>query len=265
MAEEIVPAPTRIDAQLVFVKEHLPIGKSNLFMDLQKMQKNHIFHISVDILQNTNFFKAFTASADNDNLLRNALEITPIDSAHPYVPPLDGDLIMDFVNNLGYLEEIHFVSKIRPQFPVHITKDDYPLKNLKFFSKRGMDDVFRMPIPKDMITDAIRNSEYYSKYLEMAARKPPEACKKENLQDDSFKEIYKGKKSSHLVDEDDDEMQPASEPQMEDDEYDLQREEIASWDGGKSTWEGRVRVFGTVLVCVRIQERAGVRDEFWRE
>nr|GFB78257.1 hypothetical protein [Tanacetum cinerariifolium] len=37
----------------------------------------------------------------------------------------------------------------------------------------------------------------------------------------------------------------------------MRKEEIASWDGGKSTWGGRVRVFGTVPVCVRIQERAG--------
>ncbi|GKD15940.1 hypothetical protein Tco_1205098, partial [Tanacetum coccineum] len=64
MAEENVPAPTRTDEQLVPVKARLPIGKSNLLMDLQKMQKNPIFRISVDILQNTNFFSAFTASAD---------------------------------------------------------------------------------------------------------------------------------------------------------------------------------------------------------
>ncbi|GJR59765.1 hypothetical protein Tco_1501927 [Tanacetum coccineum] len=64
MAEENVPTPTRIDEQLVPVKAHLPIGKRNLLVDLQKMQKNPIFRISVDILQNTNFFSAFTASAD---------------------------------------------------------------------------------------------------------------------------------------------------------------------------------------------------------
>nr|GFC10819.1 hypothetical protein [Tanacetum cinerariifolium] len=51
MAEENVPAPIRSDDQLVPVKAHLPIGKSNLLM-------NPIFRISVDILQNTNFFSA---------------------------------------------------------------------------------------------------------------------------------------------------------------------------------------------------------------
>ncbi|GJW82479.1 copia protein [Tanacetum coccineum] len=64
MTEENVPAPKRTDEQLVPVNAHLPIGKSNLLMGLQKMQKNPIFYILVDILQNTNFFSAFTASAN---------------------------------------------------------------------------------------------------------------------------------------------------------------------------------------------------------
>ncbi|GJU42012.1 retrovirus-related pol polyprotein from transposon TNT 1-94 [Tanacetum coccineum] len=64
MAEENVPAPTRTDEQSIPVKARLPIKKSNLLMDLQKMQKNPIFRISVDLLQNTNLFSAFTASAN---------------------------------------------------------------------------------------------------------------------------------------------------------------------------------------------------------
>ncbi|GKG24937.1 hypothetical protein Tco_0395565, partial [Tanacetum coccineum] len=35
-------------------------------------------------------------------LLREALEITPIDQAYPFVPPSSGDAIMEFVNELGY-------------------------------------------------------------------------------------------------------------------------------------------------------------------
>ncbi|GJX13583.1 hypothetical protein Tco_0205341 [Tanacetum coccineum] len=110
MAEENIPIPTRSDDQLVPVKARLPYGKSNLLLDLQKLQKNPIFRISVDILQNTNFFRAFIASANvpsiyiqqfwntltqeaksgvysfqldeqwfplNADLLREALEITP--------------------------------------------------------------------------------------------------------------------------------------------------------------------------------------------
>ncbi|GKF01528.1 hypothetical protein Tco_0028451, partial [Tanacetum coccineum] len=90
----------------------VPIRKSNFVLDLQKKQKNPIFQIPVDILQNTNFFRAFTASASLDetrftldaNLLREALEIIPIDQAHQFVSPPSGDAIMDFVNELGYTE-----------------------------------------------------------------------------------------------------------------------------------------------------------------
>ncbi|GKD11431.1 retrovirus-related pol polyprotein from transposon TNT 1-94 [Tanacetum coccineum] len=40
------------------------IGKKNLLLDLQKLQKNPIFRISVDIRQNTNYVRAFTTSAN---------------------------------------------------------------------------------------------------------------------------------------------------------------------------------------------------------
>nr|GEU67157.1 retrovirus-related Pol polyprotein from transposon TNT 1-94 [Tanacetum cinerariifolium] len=41
-----------------------------------------------------------------------ALEITRIDQAHQFVSPPSGDVIMDFVNDLGYIEVIHFVSRM---------------------------------------------------------------------------------------------------------------------------------------------------------
>ncbi|GKC00171.1 hypothetical protein Tco_0986307 [Tanacetum coccineum] len=139
MAKGNVPAPTRTDEQLVPVKERLPIGKSNFLIDLQRKQKNLIFLISLDILQNTNFFGAFTASANvpsiyiqyfwntltidtktgiysfqldevwftlDANILHSALGITLKDLAHPFVAPPAGDLVIDFVNNLGYPEEL---------------------------------------------------------------------------------------------------------------------------------------------------------------
>ncbi|GJS17075.1 retrovirus-related pol polyprotein from transposon TNT 1-94 [Tanacetum coccineum] len=60
----------------------------------------------------------FAAWLDEDwfilyaNLLREALEITPVDHAHQFVSPPSGDAIMDFVNQLGYPGEIHFVSRM---------------------------------------------------------------------------------------------------------------------------------------------------------
>nr|GEV87616.1 monodehydroascorbate reductase [Tanacetum cinerariifolium] len=46
------------------------------------------------------------------NLLRDALKITPIDQAYHFVLPSLGDAIIDFVNQLGYIEIIHFVSRM---------------------------------------------------------------------------------------------------------------------------------------------------------
>nr|GEU85959.1 hypothetical protein [Tanacetum cinerariifolium] len=124
-------------------------------MDLQKMQKTPIIHLSVDILQNTNFFSAFTASADCFGNL-------PKDSSHPFMAPPAGDLVIDFVNDLGYTEELRFVSKM-PQSPLHITAYDYSLGNLKFVSKGELDEVFGMSILKDLITEEEEESSVGNK------------------------------------------------------------------------------------------------------
>ncbi|GJS78473.1 hypothetical protein Tco_0728354 [Tanacetum coccineum] len=77
MANENVPAPapTRSDDQILPFAAWVPIGKSNF-------------------LDETRFVL-------DTNLLREALEITPIDQAHQFVSPPSGDAIMDFVNELG--------------------------------------------------------------------------------------------------------------------------------------------------------------------
>ncbi|GJT88941.1 retrovirus-related pol polyprotein from transposon TNT 1-94, partial [Tanacetum coccineum] len=55
MAEQNVPTqpPTRTDEQIVPRSQWLTIGKSNLLFNAQKIQKNPIFQISVDILRKT--------------------------------------------------------------------------------------------------------------------------------------------------------------------------------------------------------------------
>ncbi|GKD44976.1 hypothetical protein Tco_1269621 [Tanacetum coccineum] len=304
----------------------------------------------------------FTLNAD---LLCIDLGITPKDSAHPFMPPPAGDLVIDFVNNLGYPEELQFVSKMyvnslyqpwrtilsminqcltgktssgdrhrhpeiknffsdaanlkvptkkpkphvipyccftkliiyylgsrhnvhrRPQSPIHIVADDYPLSNLKFVSKGGVDKVFGMAIPKDLITEAIQNSEYYKKYLEMAAHKPrqpttktgeeggkkkkaPKAdkskqpspakqtkpVKEKTSKPTPSKKIHNGrvmkvckeKRSDHLVDEEDEESQPTTEPQVEDDEYNLQRGIQMSLESLHEQGQGRQAPIGGVAI-----------------
>ncbi|GJY45899.1 hypothetical protein Tco_0434962 [Tanacetum coccineum] len=53
-----------IHAPRSFNSHEKGLERENLLLDLQKLQKNPIFHISVDIRQNTNFVRAFTTSAN---------------------------------------------------------------------------------------------------------------------------------------------------------------------------------------------------------
>ncbi|GJV82204.1 hypothetical protein Tco_1518074 [Tanacetum coccineum] len=128
MAEQNVPAqpPTRTDEQIVPRSQWLTIGKSNLLFNAQKIQKNPIFQISVDILKNTNFFQALTASANVPAIYLqqfwkdiNALAITPVTHAQTHFEfklfPT-GDTVLDFVNELGYPEPVEFVSSIRTNY-----------------------------------------------------------------------------------------------------------------------------------------------------
>ncbi|GJV29496.1 hypothetical protein Tco_1385944 [Tanacetum coccineum] len=133
------------------------------------------------------------------NLLREALEIIPIDQAYQFVSPPSGDAIMDFVNELGYIEEIHFMSRMavnnlyKPWRAIlsminqcltgrthnihqrlaslfHLAEEDHRHGNLKFVPKGEDDEVFGMPIPNELITNNIRNAPYYNAYLEMVAK-----------------------------------------------------------------------------------------------
>nr|GEX88187.1 hypothetical protein [Tanacetum cinerariifolium] len=55
--------PVRTDDQILPHIKWVPIGKSNWYLDLKKSQSNPIYKITVDLLKNTNFFRAFTASS----------------------------------------------------------------------------------------------------------------------------------------------------------------------------------------------------------
>ncbi|GKF54388.1 hypothetical protein Tco_0161298 [Tanacetum coccineum] len=70
-----------------------------------------------------------------------------------------------------YLGSRHNIHR-RPESPIYVNGDDFPLGNLKFVSKGEKDEVFGKPLPKELITEAIQNSPYYQQYLDMVARKP---------------------------------------------------------------------------------------------
>ncbi|GJS08463.1 hypothetical protein Tco_0365259 [Tanacetum coccineum] len=59
-----------------------------------------------------------------------------------------------------YLGSRHNIHR-RSKSAIHVTRDVFLLGNLKFVPKGEKDEVFGKPIPNVLITDAIRNSEYY--------------------------------------------------------------------------------------------------------
>nr|GEZ75056.1 uncharacterized mitochondrial protein AtMg00810-like [Tanacetum cinerariifolium] len=54
----------------------------------------------------------------------------------------------------------------RPDSPLHLPFEEYVLGYLKFSAKGTKREVFRMPIPNDLITADIRGGQYYNEYLE---------------------------------------------------------------------------------------------------
>ncbi|GJQ96462.1 hypothetical protein Tco_0007601 [Tanacetum coccineum] len=124
-------------------------GKAIFFSMLKRYRRTPSFRFLGTTLRNTNFFRAFSASASvpaiyiqqfwnsmkydektgvyccqvdeqwfnlSADLLRKALDITPVDPAHPFELPPTGDTVIDFVNQLGYPELVEFVSNIRVNY-----------------------------------------------------------------------------------------------------------------------------------------------------
>ncbi|GJU44706.1 retrovirus-related pol polyprotein from transposon TNT 1-94 [Tanacetum coccineum] len=239
MADENVPAPapTGSDDQILPFAAWVSIGKSNFVLDLQKKQKNPIFHIFVDILQNTNFFRAFTASSSLDetrfvldaNLLREALEITPIDQAHQFVSPLSGDAIMDFVNELGYTEKIHFVSRMdvnnlnAPYYNVYlemVAKHDRKIEAEKEGKKKPT--TVKQPKPKPAKEKSSKPTP--APKPKVTKEKPSKPSPAKHLKRGKVQKLRKGKPSLQLIDKDEP-TQPEPEPgtSIEGDEYDFER------------------------------------------
>ncbi|GJZ81374.1 hypothetical protein Tco_0646368 [Tanacetum coccineum] len=200
MANENVPAlaPTRSNDQILPFAVWVPIGKSNFLLDLQK---NPIFQISVDILQNTNFFRAgllgiigpdtqffrcfggiiTSTNVDYAELMWEefvqAIQTFLTDkdnlSSHTKKGRKDKPHIIPYcrftkliICHLGRKHNLHQ----RSESSLHLAEEDLRHGNLKFVPKGKDDEVFGMPIPNELITNNIRNAPYYNAYLEMVAK-----------------------------------------------------------------------------------------------
>ncbi|GJW41678.1 hypothetical protein Tco_0067523, partial [Tanacetum coccineum] len=146
--DEQAPAmapPTCTDDQILPRIRWVPIGKSNCYLNVERSQSNPIYKIAVDILKHTNFFRDFTASStipsiyiqqfwdtvryDNKtgsyncqldeqwfdltkDTLRDALQITPVDTNNAFSSPPTPDALIKFVNDLGYPRVVRTLSDV---------------------------------------------------------------------------------------------------------------------------------------------------------
>nr|GEW05761.1 hypothetical protein [Tanacetum cinerariifolium] len=145
--------------------------------------------------------------------------------------------------------------------PLNLAEVDLILGDLKFISKGEEDELIRMKIPNELITDAIRNAPYYEVYLEIVAKhdrklaakeakkqpKPAPAKKpsKDTLNDKVVKKVRKGKSTLKLVDEDE-EVQPDPKPRSKGDDRDLEIALQLSLDEFQG--QGRVSVRGVSIL-----------------
>ncbi|GJZ61529.1 hypothetical protein Tco_0617666 [Tanacetum coccineum] len=221
MAEDNVPAPapTRSDEYILPFNAWLPVGK-------------------VDILQNKNFFRAFTASANvptiniqqfwntliqgaktgvysfqldehwftlNADLLHEALEITPVDSTHPFESPSAGEQVMDFVNELGYPEEIYFVSKMHVSNLYQLWKAIMSLINQFLTGKTSGTDKPRHLVLQNIVGPAPTKQSALAKQTKPVKEKLSKPTPSKKFRKGKVMKVRKEKRSDHLIDEEDEE------------------------------------------------------------
>nr|GEX50313.1 monodehydroascorbate reductase [Tanacetum cinerariifolium] len=137
--------PTRTDDQILPHIRWVSTGKSNCYLDVERSQSNPIFKITMDILKNTNFFRAFTASSTilsiyiqqfwdtvrydkiagcykcqldeqwfdlTKDTLKDSLLITPVDNNNAFSSPPTPDALINFVNDLGYPKVVRTLSDV---------------------------------------------------------------------------------------------------------------------------------------------------------
>ncbi|GJR89445.1 hypothetical protein Tco_0213456 [Tanacetum coccineum] len=142
----------RPDEEFVPITNQVRIGISNFRIALEKPQPNVIYKLfTYNLEAKTYFFTLDDQSFEvNAELLRQALQIIPKVSNHPFVQPPPKDEIISFIKNLGYPGSLNQVSNMRLQSFHHVIKLDIVLGNLKFANKGEKDPIYGMAIPMEM-------------------------------------------------------------------------------------------------------------------
>nr|GEY54369.1 reverse transcriptase domain-containing protein [Tanacetum cinerariifolium] len=251
--------PTRTDEQILPHSSWVPVGKSNCYLDVEQSQSNPIYKIAVDILKHTNFFRAFTASSKISSIYIQQFwdTITPVDNNHSFSSAPKPDVLINFINDLGYPKAVRTLSDVvtndmhqpwralttiinlcltgktlgfeRPRAPGNNKANPLVIPSVRFtkFSAKGNKrEVFGMPILNELITDDIRGGQYYNEYLEKEKKRrlvketSDEPSPAKRSKPGLVTKQCKPTSSLRLVDEFVDE---GNEPRLDDEEANLQR------------------------------------------
>nr|GEV84320.1 retrovirus-related Pol polyprotein from transposon TNT 1-94 [Tanacetum cinerariifolium] len=242
---------TRMDDQILPHRKWVPVGKSNYVLDVLSSQRNPIFKVVVAILKNTNFLRpsrhllrflqfTFSSSETPCDILRDALQITPINDNNSFVAPPTSDAVIKYVSTLGYpcmLRNMSAMSvndlyqpwrAILSMINMYLTDEEAGTESLKATKdtkpvgdKTPKPTSSQPPKPKLASTKPLK-----------AVPKKKQKLVKETLDEPSPAKRSKGglvgkrlkpKSPFKLVDEFADEGVPITEPRIDDEEADIQR------------------------------------------
>nr|GEZ93803.1 histone deacetylase 14 [Tanacetum cinerariifolium] len=277
----------RTDDQILPHIRWVPIGKSNCYLDVEKLESNPIYKIASAGCYKCQLDEQwFDLTKDT---LTDALQITPVNENQAFTSPPSSDAPINFVNELGYPKlvrnlsnvilwgvvtraHIDYAERIWEEFTqsIYTFIDDKRnlaqhthrkkkatlivipkpvLGYLKFSAKGTKREFFGMPIPGSLITADVQEASNYQEYLAKVAKhqrylasetwddpdspvpKPTKTARKPKLiapkadlrSPDLVSKKRKPLSSLRSVDESVAEDVPTKEPQVDDEEADMQR------------------------------------------
>nr|GEU84871.1 hypothetical protein [Tanacetum cinerariifolium] len=111
--------PTRTNDQILPRSSWVTVGKSNYYLDVEKSQSNLIYKIDFwDTVRYVKNSESYSCQLDkqwfdlNKDTLRDALQITPVDNNNLFSSPPTPDVLINFVNHLGYPKVIRLLSAV---------------------------------------------------------------------------------------------------------------------------------------------------------
>ncbi|GJZ55712.1 monodehydroascorbate reductase [Tanacetum coccineum] len=109
--------PTRTDDQILPRIRWVPVQKSNCNMDVERSQSNPIYKIT-DTIRYDKTAGGYKCQLDEQwfdftkDTLRDALQITPVNSNNAFSSPPTLDAFIKFVNDLGYRKAVRHLSDV---------------------------------------------------------------------------------------------------------------------------------------------------------